>query len=125
VSVTRADSFANAVIAASKGRLAAIGRRGVLMLAVGETWNAFSLRKWSILHSQTVSLCRNPSKISQERTPGADTCRANCARYRDCSLLERDLSEIPVEKRESFGGQCRKQAVVPTAFGRGVGHSSS
>jgi len=39
----------------------------------------------------------------------------------DCSLLERNLSEIPVKKRESIGGQCRKQAVVPMAFGRGVG----
>jgi hypothetical protein len=39
----------------------------------------------------------------------------------DCSLLERDLSEIPVEKRESIGGQCRKQAVVPMAFGRSIG----
>jgi hypothetical protein len=39
----------------------------------------------------------------------------------DCSLLERDLSQIPLEKRESIGGQRREQAVVPMAFGRGVG----
>jgi hypothetical protein len=44
---------------------------------------------------------------------------------KDGSLLERDLSEIPLDKRESVGGQRREQAVVPMAFGRGVGHSSS
>jgi hypothetical protein len=43
----------------------------------------------------------------------------------DCSLLERDLSQIPLEKRESIGGQCRKEAVVPMAFGRSVGQNRS
>jgi hypothetical protein len=43
----------------------------------------------------------------------------------DCPLLERDLSQIPLEKRESIGGQCRKQAVVPMAVGAASANSPS
>jgi hypothetical protein len=42
----------------------------------------------------------------------------------DGSLLERDLFQVPAEKCESIGGQCRKQAVVPRALGLCVGQNS-
>jgi hypothetical protein len=41
----------------------------------------------------------------------------------NCSLLKRDLFQIPEEKRESIGGQCRKRAVVPMPLGPCVGQN--